>query len=144
MRALGPSILSGDSWLCLPHAAEWKQGAGFRSSALSIPGEGKTGFTLLNENPSPALASPIISPIAASRKIRSVSSVPAWRWAMSMATVSATFIFAGWKAANALYRNLGNWKFEDITAQSGVAAPTNIPPAPRSLISMAMAIWICS
>jgi hypothetical protein len=41
--------------------------------------------------------------------------VPGWQLAISMAMVGATFTFARSTAANTLYRNLGNWKFEDIT-----------------------------
>src|SRR5262249_17213291 len=33
--------------------------------------------------------------------------------------------FCSVEGANALYRNLGNWKFEDVTASAGVACPGN-------------------
>jgi hypothetical protein len=45
---------------------------------------------------------------------------------------------------NVLYRNLGNWKFTDITARAGVACPTNTQPAPFWPTWMGMATWICS
>jgi hypothetical protein len=46
--------------------------------------------------------------------------------------------------ANALYRNLGNWKFKDTTREAGVACPGQTSRVRCSLILMAMATWICS
>ena len=36
-------------------------------------------------------------------------------------TGGVTSIYAGWIMPNALYRNLGDWRFTDITASAGVA-----------------------
>src|SRR4051812_14832136 len=115
-------------------AADWEQGKGFRSRALTLPSSGKTGFTLL---PPSATGINFTNQLSLPRQLR--SSV-----LMSGAGVAAGDVdgdglcdlyFCGLDGPNVLYRNLGNWKFQDITAEAGVAMP-NIDPTGAAFADM--------
>ncbi len=109
-------------WICLSSsggAQEWEQGAGFRRRKLDVLPSGKTGFTLLPaetagihfRNSLPREAA------AANNNLMNGSGVAA-----------ADFDGDGWcdlyfcsiQGTNALYRNLGGWRFEDVTSKAGV------------------------
>src|SRR3954469_2974837 len=113
------SLLSGS-------AADWEQGKGFRSRALTLPSSGKTGFTLL-----PPSATGIIftNQLSLPRQLR--SSVLLDGAGVAAGDVDGDGLcdlyFCGLDGPNVLYRNLGNWKFQDIAAEAGVAMP-NIDP----------------
>lgn len=100
----------------------WEMGAGYRFKPLVIPLGGQPGFTRLlpqqtgvyftNSLPEQrALASQILpsgSGVAA-------GDIDGDGW--------CDLFFCGLGGGSRLYRNLGNWRFEDITQKAGVACP---------------------
>ena len=99
---------------------EWLQGPGFRSAALPVPKQGKPGFTLLP----PAITGINFTNIltdekTAENQIRlngsgvACGDVDGDGW--------CDVYLCGLANGNRLYRNLGGWKFEDITELAGVA-----------------------
>ena len=107
-----------------PFAEErhWTQEKGFRWAPLSVPQPGHTGFTRL---PGATTGILFTNRLAEYRSITN-------RVLLSGSGVAAGDIdgdglvdlyFCGLDGDNVLYRNLGHWKFEDITAQAGVACP---------------------
>jgi hypothetical protein len=99
---------------------DWQPCPGGRSASLAVPAAGKPGFTLL-----PATAT----------GISFTNFIPERRHLTNQILLNGSGVAAGdvdgdgWcdlyfcrlEGANALYRNLGGWRFEDITATSGVA-----------------------
>jgi hypothetical protein len=103
-------------------AFAWEEGDGFRSAALPVPTTGKTGFKRLTPEETGIT---FVNRISDERSIAN-------RNLLSGSGVAAGDIDGdGWcdlffcqlGGPGALYRNLGNWKFEDLTAQAGVACP---------------------
>lgn len=100
----------------------WQQGATFRRAPLpAAPGASwKPGFTLLA---STATGITFSNPVPEQRLINSqilpngsgvtAGDVDGDGW--------CDLYFCSLKSGNRLYRNLGNWKFQDITAAAGVA-----------------------
>ena len=97
----------------------WHAGAGYRWAELSVPGGGKTGFTLV---PGSSTGILFTNSVSVDRGIEN-------RNLLSGSGVAAgdvdgdgqcDLFFAG-MGRSALYRNLGNWKFQDITEAAGVA-----------------------
>jgi hypothetical protein len=112
-------------WVLLAAAGQaaelsWHAGEGCRWAELPVPKAGKTGFTRLNGADTGILFTNWLTDERgiANRNLLSGSGVAAGDvdgdgW--------CDLYFCGLDNANALYRNLGNWKFEDITASAGVA-----------------------
>ena len=106
--------------VCSVAAAEWQAGSGWRSARLpSIP-EHKPGFTKLNSK---------ITGITFANHLANERSITN-RNLLSGSGVAAGDIdgdgfcdlfFCRLDGPSVLYRNLGNWKFEDVTARAGVA-----------------------
>jgi hypothetical protein len=101
-------------------AAEWHGEPGYRSLALSVTTGGKPGFT----------------PLAKSATgITFTNLLPQWRHLTNQVLLNGAGVALGdvdgdgWcdvylcnlTGANALYRNLGNWRFTDIAPAAGVA-----------------------
>jgi hypothetical protein len=104
------------------HAAnlEWIQGDGFRSAALPVPKEGKAGFTLLPPASTGINFTNVLTEDkTAENQIRlngsgvACGDVDGDGW--------CDIYLCGLEKGNRLYRNLGGWKFEDITETAGVA-----------------------
>src|SRR5215813_1851817 len=98
----------------------WEQGEGFRSAALPILEQGKPGFTLVPAAVTGITFSNILSDAKiAENQIRlngsgvACGDIDADGW--------CDLYFCGLENGNRLYRNLGGWKFEDITEAAGVA-----------------------
>ena len=101
-------------------ALDWRAESGGRSAALTVISPGRTGFSLL-----PATASGIVF----------THHLPEWRHLTNHILLNGSGVAAGdidgdgWcdlyfcqsTGSNVLYRNLGNWRFENITDQGGVA-----------------------
>src|SRR5436853_5306695 len=108
---------------CISAAAlDWSARTNFRVAALSIPTTGKTGFTLLPTNLTGITFTNILTPerhltnqILLNGSGVAAGDIDGDGWC------DLYFCAAG--GHNALYRNLGNWKFDDITAKAGVALP---------------------
>src|SRR5216117_2936238 len=113
---LSGSLLSVNSGL---PGDGWQVGSGFRSAPLQVPSAGKPGFLKL--------------PPSATR-IFFTNGLGAERYVTNQIYLNGSGVAAGdvdgdgWvdlyfcrlDGPNALYRNLGNWKFEDITDKAGV------------------------
>jgi hypothetical protein len=102
--------------------AAWEQGAGFRCRALSVPPEGRAGFTRVPARITGVQFTNTLSDlaVATNRILENGSGV-------ALGDVDGD----GWcdiylcrmEGPNVLYRNLGGWKFQDITDEAGVACP---------------------
>jgi len=103
-------------------AQSWQSGPGYRFKLLTIPPGGKTGFTLLppqqtgvgftNLLPESRLLTNQILPNGSGVAAGDVDG-DGW----------CDLFFCGLGGGSRLYRNLGNWRFEDITERAGVACP---------------------
>ena len=107
--------------VCLSAAEPaWERGAGYQSRALAVPAEGKVGFTRLAGAETGVVFTNILSDAAAAnnRVLENGSGV-------ALGDVDGDgwcdIYFCRMEGRNVLYRNLGNWKFQDITAEAGVA-----------------------
>jgi hypothetical protein len=99
---------------------DWQTHAGYRGAILPVPANGKTGFT---EVASSAAGITFTNRLAEERSLTN-------QIFLNGSGVAAGDVdgdgfcdvyFCGLDSSNALYRNLGNWRFEDITAAAGVA-----------------------
>ena len=99
---------------------QWQEGDGFRSATLPIPLQGKTGFTKMTGS---------ITGIVATNFLRMDLAVTNSIYQNGSGVAAGDvdgdglcdLYFARLEGGGALYRNLGNWHFQDITAQSGAA-----------------------
>ena len=100
----------------------WQTGAGCRFAVLPVPASGHTGFTLLKPND---------TGITFSNRLADVTVAKNRLYEIGSGVALGDIDGDGWvdiyfcrlEGDNALYRNLGNWKFEDVTAKAGVACP---------------------
>ncbi len=100
----------------------WERGAGYQRAKLNMPSKGKTGFQRLDPR---QLGILFTNQVSYARSILN-------RNLLNGSGIAAGDIdgdglcdlyFCGLDSPNALYRNLGNWKFEDVTQTAGVACP---------------------
>jgi enediyne biosynthesis protein E4 len=100
-------------------AAEWKQGGGFRYRELEPARPGRVGFTRLTPQATGVTFTNRISEatIAMNRIMENGSGV-------ALGDVDGDgwcdIYLTGLEESNRLYRNLGHWKFEDVTLRAGV------------------------
>ncbi|HEY5913328.1 MAG TPA: VCBS repeat-containing protein [Verrucomicrobiae bacterium] len=117
--ALGLSLL-----LCATEggAADWHAEKGFRWTELSVLKPGKTGFRLLPAETTGIAFTNRLDEFsgAANRVLLGGSGV-----AVGDADNDGLpdVFLCDLSGHNALYRNLGNWRFKDVTAEAGLAAP---------------------
>src|SRR5881296_1102865 len=98
----------------------WQPGAGYRWSELAVSGNGKSGFRLLNSADTGILFTNILADdhSLTNRNLLSGSGVAAGD---VDGDGLVDLYFCGLDNNNVLYRNRGNWKFEDVTASADVA-----------------------
>src|ERR1041385_506539 len=101
-------------------AAEWHQADGYRWMELSLPQTGKTGFTQMPSAQTGIAFSNRLSE-AQMNKNRILQNGSGLALGDVDGDGRCDIYFCGLESANRLYRNLGNWKFEDITSTAGVA-----------------------
>lgn len=99
---------------------DWVDGDGFRSAALGVANEGRAGFKLMSES---ATGIHFTNRLAESRSLTNqiylngsgvaAGDVDGDGW--------CDLYFCGLDGPNALYRNLGDWRFSDVTEVAGVA-----------------------
>jgi enediyne biosynthesis protein E4 len=121
----GWSILVLFAWVCLAQAASppplsWETGQGFRSASLPRPAVGRAGFTDL-----PPSATGIVFTNYLSRTHAALNQILLNGSGVAAGDVDGDgwcdLFFCAIDGPCALYRNLGGWKFQDITAEAGVA-----------------------
>lgn len=130
LRRVLRRILRGSGWCCAASACcaapvavpsgAWQgiPGAEFREITLAT--ESRTGFTALAASRTGITFSNALSPRAvAINRLREIGS------GVALGDVDGDgwvdLYFCGLEGPNALYRNLGGWKFADVTAAAGVA-----------------------
>jgi hypothetical protein len=100
----------------------WEHGPGYRSAPLPIPGAGRTGFLALPSSSTGITFTNHLSEAAAgnNRILENGSGV-------ALGDIDGDGLcdiyFCAIEGSNVLYKNLGNWKFVDITESAGVACP---------------------
>src|SRR5713226_1956598 len=100
-------------------ALNWQSGPGYRWRELPVPAAGKTGFTLLPPETTGILFTNLISDqrSVTNRNLLSGSGV-------AFGDVDGDGLcdvyLCRLDGNNKLFRNLGNWKFQDITDSAGV------------------------
>ncbi len=115
-------LLGAGLWACAPAAPpEWHQEDGYRWRELVVP-SGQPGFTAMAERRTGVDFRNTVSDSALIG-----SRVLAQGAGIALGDVDGDglvdLFLARTEGPNALYRNLGGWRFEDITARAGVAAP---------------------
>ncbi len=107
--------------LALPlAAATWESGQGFRSMALAPAGSGRAGFTLM---PNGSLGIGYTNYLAYDTAVTNHNYLNGCGVALGDYDGDGRpdIYFCNKSGRNALYRNLGDWKFEDVTEKAGVA-----------------------
>ena len=120
--------------LSMSHAASWETGPGYRRLKIEPIGAGKDGFTLVSPESTGICFSNALSEERGlgSQILPSGSGVAAGD---VDGDGLCDLYFCGLKCGNRLYRNLGNWQFEDITDQAGVAC-TNLDATGAALVDI--------
>ena len=107
------------AWLTSLHALEWRETGFGRQATLQLPAIGRTGFSLL---PASQTGVAFTNSLARARGI--TNQVYFNGSGVAAADVDADgwcdLFFAGLGGGSRLYRNLGQWKFEEVTAASGI------------------------
>jgi hypothetical protein len=103
-------------------AIEWQSGPGFRYADLPAQSGGRTGFTLLSGKETGILFTNLLSEERGlTNQIYHNGS------GVALGDVDGDGLcdiyLGNIDGGSALYRNLGNWKFEEIAARAGVARP---------------------
>ncbi|MCI0745248.1 MAG: VCBS repeat-containing protein [Verrucomicrobia subdivision 3 bacterium] len=120
VRASGACLFGLCFAVCAAAALDWQAGTGFRSAPVTVPAGGKTGFTRLEAAQTGVNFSNLLSDVtaAANRIYENGSGV-------ALGDIDGDgwcdIYFCRLEGANVLYRNRGNWRFEDVTAKAGVA-----------------------
>src|SRR5947207_1567189 len=117
--ALAIWLIFFDTWL---GAGAWQSGTGFRYAELAVPASGKPGFVQL---PPATTGILFTNRLAVERYVTNQIYLNGSGVAAGDVDGDGLvdLFFCGLDNHNSLYRNLGNWKFEDVTEQSGVACP---------------------
>lgn len=101
------------------YANTWQQADGYRFKELNVPSTGKPGFTSLSTNQ---------TGVAFFNRLSKERYTTNQIYLNGSGVAAGDFdgdgwcdlFFSGLDSENKLYRNLGNWKFEDVTAKARV------------------------
>ena len=105
-----------------PEVLQWESGPGYRSAPLAVPKVGRDGFVLVPGSESGIRFTNTLAKESGARsQLRLAGS------GVAAGDVDGDGLcdlyFCGMEAGNRLYRNLGNWHFQDITDEAGVRCP---------------------
>jgi hypothetical protein len=118
LRVAGVALSLG--WL--GYASEWQTGTGYRWRPLAVPLTGQSGFTLVSADTTGVA---FTNRLALSRY--TTNQIYLNGSGVALGDVDGDGLcdiyLCGLDGPNKLYRNLGNFKFEDITSAAGVACP---------------------
>ena len=123
LRLWSTAILLLALWNCgAPPPAEWHDEGGYRWQKLPVPSRGRAGFTQLR-----ASRTGIEFTNSVSKERALENRYLAHGAGVALGDVDGDgrvdLFLARGDGPNVLYRNLGNWRFEDVTDRAGVAAP---------------------
>ncbi len=122
VRRAGAAVLLCVVGACDPPVPTWNQGDGYRWRALEVQGK-RSGFTRMASK-----ATGVMFENAVSDSALVGNRMLAHGAGVALGDVDGdglTDIFlARTEGCNALYRNLGGWKFADVTLESGIGACT--------------------
>ena len=104
------------------NAAAWETNAGYRFAKRSVPSSLKTGFALL---PGAATGISFTNTLTVERKKANANLMNGSGVALGDYDGDGLcdIYLCNLNGTNALYRNLGNWKFKDTTREADVACP---------------------
>lgn len=109
-------------WLFAGEERRWHEETACRWTELGMPTQGKAGFAQL----SPAITGIVFTntlteaSVAANRVLANGSGVAVGDYDRDGLP---DIFFCGLESSNALYKNLGNWKFKDVTVEAGLVFP---------------------
>ncbi len=113
---------------------EWEPGPGYRRAKVQPIGAGKDGFTLL----APEQTGIFFTNFLTEERTLSSQILPSGS-GVAAGDVDGDgwcdLYFCGLKTGNRLYRNLGNWRFEDITERADVGC-TNLDATGAALVDI--------
>lgn len=114
----GSVLLSGS--VAHGQSLQWVQRPGYREARLEVPAGGKTGFTLLRGEQTGIRWTNRLSPdrVAKRQNLMNGAGLAAGDFD---GDGRCDLYFCNQEGANALFHNLGNWKFEDVAEKAGVA-----------------------
>lgn len=101
---------------------EWQSQTGHRFANLKVAEQGKVGFTLLGAQPTGIEFTNVLSDVTAAKN-RITQNGSGVALGDFDGDGLCDIYFCRLEGANVLYRNLGNWRFEDVTAAAGVGCP---------------------
>jgi len=103
-------------------ALDWHSEKGFRWTELAVPREGRAGFTLLPSEQTGLVFTNTLDELsgAANRVLLSGSGVAVGDFDNDGLP---DIFLCNLNGKNALYKNLGNWRFKDVTTEAGLASP---------------------
>jgi hypothetical protein len=104
----------------LANPFQWEPGSGFRSAPLKVPLAGKTGFTVLSPSETGILWTNLIPEERMARHYNMVSGGGVAAGDYDGDGLCDVY-FCNRNGDNALFRNLGQWRFQNVTAAAGVA-----------------------
>src|SRR5262245_39081872 len=100
-------------------ALKWHAEAGYRWAELMVPPNGKTGFTLLKPEETSLLFTNTLAEEegAANRVLYNGSGVATGDFDNDG---SPDIFLCGLNTSNALFKNVGGWKFKEVTREAGL------------------------
>src|SRR3954470_5669004 len=107
---------------------KWEQRQGYRVAALDVPKTGKTGFTLLTASDTGILFTNQLD-YEKSQKNQNLLNGAGVAAGDFDGDGNCDLYFCNLNGANGLFRNLGGWKFADVTSAAGVGCTQQISRA---------------
>lgn len=121
LGALGWTACRSPDFGAPTQSTDWTAGPGFRWRALTVPQSEEAGFTAI-----PPGWSGVTFANALGREAMVENQMRTNGSGVALADVDGDgrvdVYFARLDGSNVLYRNLGDWRFQDVTAESGLAA----------------------